>query len=319
MEKILITGGAGFIGSHLVDFYIKDFEVYVIDDLSMGSIENLPNNPNLKFIRGSVTNKGLLTDTLKSIHFKYIYHLAAVASVQDSIERPIETHEVNSLSTLYLLELVREYQPNIEKVIFSSSAAVYGDDPKLPKSEKDGVLPLSPYAIDKYSSERFMIIYHQLHRIPAVAVRFFNVYGERQNPNSPYSGVISIITDKFINQKKGLEDTLIVYGDGEQTRDFVNIADVVNALVLVAKSSDANGDVYNIGQGRQTSLNDIIRYYNEITGITLKAAYQENRLGDIKDSLADISKIRTLGYVPKIDITSGLLMYWNGVNKTFNF
>lgn len=315
MEKILVTGGAGFIGSHLVDFYIKDYEVFVLDDLSMGSLANLPDHSNLRFIEGSVKDENLLTEIIKDNQFKYIFHLAAVASVQDSIERPIETNQVNSLSTLYLLELVRKYQTNIEKMIFSSSAAVYGDEEKLPKHETDGVLPLTPYAIDKYSSERYMVIYQQLHQIPTVAVRFFNVYGERQNPNSPYSGVISIITDKFINQKQGADNMLNVYGDGEQTRDFVNVADVINALVLVAKSADSKGNVYNIGQGKQTSLNEIIKIYEDIAGIKLKVNYQESRLGDIKDSLADIGKIQILGYTPKVDITAGLTRYWNYVYK----
>lgn len=315
MEKILITGGAGFIGSHLVDYYIQNFEVFVIDDLSMGSLKNLPEHSNLNFIKGSVQDVNLLTKIIKKNQFKYIFHLAAIASVQDSIERPIETNQVNSLSTLYLLELVRKHQANIEKLVFSSSAAVYGDIKKLPKNEKDGVLPLTPYAIDKYSSERYMIIYQQLHRIPTVAVRFFNVYGERQNPNSPYSGVISIVTDKFINQKQGKDDILNIYGDGEQTRDFVNVADVINALVLVAESPKAKGDVYNIGLGSQTSLSEIIKIYNNITGIKLKINYEESRLGDIKDSLADIEKLKALGYRPVVDITTGLNKYWKFIYK----
>lgn len=315
MEKILVTGGAGFIGSHLVDFYIGNYEVFVLDDLSMGSLGNLPDHSNLKFIEGSVTDENLLTETIKNNQFKYIYHLAAVASVQDSIERPIETNRVNSLSTLYLLELVRKYQKSIEKMIFSSSAAVYGDVKKLPKHETDGVLPLTPYAIDKYSSERYMVIYQKLHNVPTVAVRFFNVYGERQNPNSPYSGVISIVTDKFINQKQGDNDILNIYGDGEQTRDFVNVADVINALVLVAESPNSKGNVYNIGQGKQISLNNIIKIYTNITGVELQINCEESRLGDIKDSVANIDKIQALGFTPKVDITTGLKKYWDTAYK----
>ena len=196
--KYFVSGGAGFIGSTLVNRLIEEGnEVIVVDDLSMGNVNNLIDNKRLTFFKADIRDIELVREIFKNNSFSYIFHLAAVASVADSIERPFETHQVNMEATLDLLELAKETQKNLKRFVFASSAAVYGDDQVLPKSEISRIKPLSPYAIDKYSSEQYVLLYNTLYGLPTSAVRFFNVYGPNQNPSSPYSGVLSIITNHF--------------------------------------------------------------------------------------------------------------------------
>jgi len=224
MEKILITGSAGFIGSTLANYYSRENQVYAIDNLSMGKLENLEESENLTFIQGSVTDRPFMENILSSHKFDYIFHLAAIASVEDSVRRPIETHEVNFRSVLELLELTKKYQNNLKRLVFSSSAAVYGDEPTIPKHENSVIHPMTPYAIDKFGAEKMVLAYCRLYDLPTSAVRFFNVYGPKQNLSSPYSGVISILVDKyrkFMNNEPNVSFSL--FGDGEQSRDFVFI------------------------------------------------------------------------------------------------
>ncbi|MBA5253085.1 NAD-dependent epimerase/dehydratase family protein [Enterococcus hirae] len=309
MEKILITGGAGFIGSTLANHLGKENVVIVVDDLSMGKVENLEMDRNITFIEGDVADSVLMEEIIRANQFDYIFHLAAVASVADSVARPVETHRVNFESVLMLLELVRKYQPNLKRIVFSSSAAVYGDEPTLPKKEESIIRPLTPYAIDKFAAEQYVLDYCHLYDVPGSAVRFFNVYGPNQNPNSPYSGVISILVDRYKKQLAGEKTSFTLYGDGSQSRDFVYIDDVIQALLLVANKEAALGQQFNVGTGKATTLLKLIQTIDQILETELALEYQPERSGDIHDSLADISKIQSIGYLPNYDVLSGMKSY----------
>lgn len=309
MEKILITGGAGFIGSTLANHLGKENVVIVVDDLSMGKVENLEMDRNITFIEGDVADSVLMEEIIRANQFDYIFHLAAVASVADSVARPVETHRVNFESVLMLLELVRKYQPNLKRIVFSSSAAVYGDEPTLPKKEESIIRPLTPYAIDKFAAEQYVLDYCHLYDVPGSAVRFFNVYGPNQNPNSPYSGVISILVDRYKKQLAGEKTSFTLYGDGSQSRDFVYIDDVIQALLLVTNKEAALGEQFNVGTGKATTLLTLIQTIDQILETELALEYQPERSGDIHDSLADISKIQSIGYLPNYDVLSGMKSY----------
>lgn len=309
MNKFLITGGAGFIGSTLANHLSKDNSVIVIDDLSMGKEDNLDKNVNITFLKGSVTDRNLMTEILAVNDFDYIFHLAAIASVADSVERPIETHKVNFDSVLMLLELVRKHQKNLKRLVFSSSAAVYGDEPTLPKKEESVIRPLTPYAIDKFAAEQYVLDYNHLYGIPTSAVRFFNVYGPNQNPESPYSGVISILVDRYKKMKDHLEASFTLFGDGLQSRDFVFIEDVIQALLLVSKKKEALGRQFNVGTGNEITLVELIGVINEILNVKLTVYKDTERDGDIKASVADISRLRGIGYDTNFSIHEGMVKY----------
>ena len=310
MSKILITGGAGFIGSNLAKVLVKeeDNKVVVVDDLSMGQIENLE-GLDLRFIEHDITDKEFMHHLLREYKFDYIFFLAAVASVADSVERPLETHAVNQEAVLDTLEFIHHNQLPLKRFLFTSSAAVYGNLPDMPKSENTRCQPLTPYAVDKYAAERFTIDYEGLYGVPTVAVRFFNVFGPNQNADSPYSGVLSIITDKLKN-----DEVFNLYGDGSQTRDFVYVADVVKALRLVATKTP-KATVYNVAQGGETSLLDLIKMYEKVSGKKLKINKMPVRKGDITKSIADISKIKSIGFKPDWPLERGLKAYWEYENR----
>lgn len=303
-NNILITGGAGFIGSTLANALLPDNKVIVLDDLSMGDFNNLDESINLTKIEGNLVDKELLGKIFSENEFDYIFHLGAVASVADSVARPYETHQVNFDSTMTILEILRTRKSKLKRFIFSSSAAVYGDEPTLPKREESVIRPLTPYAIDKFASEKMAMIYNLLYDIPTSATRFFNVYGPNQNPESPYSGFISILVDRLKNEKE-----LTIFGNGEQTRDFVYIEDVVNALLLIATSDKSRGQVYNVGTGSRITLNDLVKLSQEITGKKISIKFDKEREGDIRDSISDISKLRNIGYEPNVDLALGMKKY----------
>lgn len=309
-SKILVTGGAGFIGSNLVESLIdgSNNEIVVVDDLSMGKIENLPNSPHLHFFKQSITDKKFMNQLLISWQFDYIFLLAAVASVADTIARPLETHYVNQDANLNILETIRVNKLHVRKVLFASSAAVYGNNPDLPKKECSPIDPLSPYAIDKFSTERFVIDYGRLYGIPTVCTRFFNVYGPKQNPKSPYSGVLSLISNAIIKQNK-----FTIFGDGKQIRDFVYVEDVIHALRILITNDNAMHDVFNVATGIGEDLNTVIRIFESISGKQLDVKYDKPRQGDIKESRADISKLVKLNYSPKNSLKIGLTKYWNNL------
>lgn len=308
MAKVLITGGAGFIGSNLAHALVKDNEITIVDDLSMGKKENIA-DIDVNFYEHDVCDSVFMHRLLDEGNFDYIYYLAAVSSVADSVVRPIETHRVNEESVLDTLEYIRVNKLPIKRFLFTSSAAVYGNLHDFPKSKISHVQPLTPYAVDKYASERFTIDYGNLYKLPTVAVRFFNVYGPRQNPESPYSGVLSIITDCMKNNKP-----FTLYGDGSQTRDFVYVDDVVDALIKITTDTNQS-TVYNIADGKETALIDVIHTYEDISGIKLHINHKSNRSGDISKSKADISKLKSIGFEPRWSLKEGLQNYWRYYSK----
>ena len=307
--KYLITGGAGFIGSTLANYLSKENSVIVIDDLSMGKEENLIKSSKLQFINGSVTDSELMNDILSNNTFDYVFHLAAIASVADSVESPVETHQVNFESVLMLLELIRKYQKGLKRLVFSSSAAVYGDEPTLPKKEESVIRPLTPYAVDKFAAEQYVLDYNHLYGVKTSAVRFFNVYGPNQNPESPYSGVISILVDRYKKIQKGEDTQFILFGEGSQSRDFVFIEDVVQALLLVAKKEESLGKQFNVGTGIATTLNGLIEIIDRTLGFKLPLEHEAERDGDIKESVADISRLKSLGFTPSFSVREGMKKY----------
>lgn len=313
-KSIFITGGAGFIGSTLANYLSKENSIIIVDDLSMGKKENLIKSSNIEFVNGSVSNKELMNDILSKSTFDYIFHLAAIASVADSVERPVETHQINFESVLLLLELIKNYQKDLKRLVFSSSAAVYGDEPTLPKQEESVIRPLTPYAVDKFAAEQYVLDYYHLYGIPTSAVRFFNVYGPNQNPESPYSGVISILVDRYKKLQSGMETQFTLFGDGSQSRDFVFIEDVIQALLLVANKEEALGRQFNVGTGNAISLIELIKVIDEALELSLTVKHETERDGDIKDSVADISRLKSLGFKPNFSIHEGMQKYLESEN-----
>lgn len=289
--KFVITGGAGFIGSNLAGALATENEVVVIDDLSSGKIENLA-GLDVKLVRGSVTDIELLRVAFAGA--ECVFHQAAVASVPKSVEDPIGTSRIGIEGTLNVLVAARD--AGIDRIVYASSSAIYGDSDQLPKSEDMCPDPKSPYAVSKLAGERFCCVFNELYGMKNVALRYFNAYGPRQDPNSEYAAVIP----RFISAL--LEGELpIIYGDGEQTRDFVYVMDVVRANILASNSRSVG--VCNIASGESMSLNRLV-------GIMWKDAvmpiYAEPRPGDVRHSLADISKAEKIGYMPAYTMEEGL-------------
>lgn len=311
MSRVLITGGAGFIGSFLAHRLVaNNDQVVIVDDLSMGRLANFADiKSKVTFYKHTVCDESFMHTLLLNGKFDYIYYLAAVSSVADSVARPWYTHLVNQESVINTLEFIRTQHLPIKKFLFTSSAAVYGNAEDFPKTEDSHVDPLTPYAIDKYASERYTIDYGRLYNIPTVAVRFFNVYGPRQNPDSEFSGVLSIVTKCL---KNNLPFTL--YGDGSQTRDFVYVEDVVEALIKIATETN-EPTVYNIANGDETPLIDVIHLYEEIAGMKLNITQKEARQGDINKSRADVSKLKGIGFEPQWSLQAGLTKYWKYYSK----
>ena len=284
-RRILVTGGAGFIGSHLVEALLaKGYKVGVLDNLSTGKLDNLPmGNANLKLIVGDVADSAVVEEAMRDC--SAVVHLAAVASVQASVDDPVATHQSNFVGTLNVCEHM--LNAGIKRVVFASSAAIYGNngegsaiDEDTPKS------PLTPYASDKLSSEYYLDFYRREHGLEPVILRFFNIFGPRQDPSSPYSGVISIFTERAISQKP-----VAIFGDGQQTRDFVYVKDLVSILVQAVEASDPKPGAVNVGLSRSTSLNDLIAELAHATGTPLAVTYQAARQGDIRHSRANNSRL----------------------------
>ncbi|MEA5037828.1 UDP-N-acetylglucosamine 4-epimerase [bioreactor metagenome] len=295
--QYLITGGAGFIASHIAEELIRqNHDVVLLDDMSAGSTKNIL--PGAEFIRGSVTDRTLLAEICKTHTFEGIFHLAAVASVQKSIEDPILVHEVNATGTLNILNAAKEH--SIRKVVLSASAAAYGDNPVFPKREDMLPEPLSPYAVSKIAGEMYCRNFADLFGVETVALRYFNVFGPRQDPNAEYAAVIPKFIEKIVRGQNP-----VIFGDGNQTRDFVFVKDVVQANLL-AMNSAACG-IFNIGTGIQTSLNDLAAMIMRAAGVTCEIIYEAPRPGDIRYSVADITKAgKELGYAPKYSIEDGI-------------
>ncbi|MBC2177770.1 NAD-dependent epimerase/dehydratase family protein [Listeria booriae] len=310
-HTILVTGGAGFIGSHLVEALgnKKTNTIIVFDNLSTGSLANIPNQENVVFVEGNVHSEEDIAHLFSNFQFDYIYHLAAIASVAESVNHPLATHQVNMDATIYLLEATRAQEKTVLKFVFASSAAVYGAEPTLPKTELSVIDPITPYGIDKYASEKYVTSYGRLYGLNVAVARFFNVYGPRQNPSSPYSGVLSILTEVAKQVKQGQEASFHVFGDGEQVRDFVFVNDIVQGLMLLGTKSGSQAEAFNIGSGEKHTLRDIITVYETLLETKIPLTYCEARTGDIKYSYASIEKIIQLGYKPTFTIHQGLEKY----------
>ena len=297
--KALVTGGAGFIGSHIVDRLLQDgHEVIVLDDFSTGHQENLAKNEKLEIVEGDIRDFKTVNACMQGVD--WVFYKAAVASVPKTVNDPIGSSAVNYQGSLHVLEAARQNRAN--RVVFASSTALYGDEPTLPKVETMLPVTLSPYAVDKLASEYACGMYSSLYGLETVSLRYFNVYGPRQDPYSPYSGVISIFADK-LNQ--GAAPT--IFGDGEQTRDFVYVSDVVEANMQAISSVAAVGQVINIATGSKITLNQLLNTFCEIKQVEFSAEYRDPRQGDIKESYANVDKAATLlGWNPTVELTQGL-------------
>lgn len=296
--RVLVTGGAGFIGSHLCERLLAEgHEPRVLDNLSTGKRANLPSGK-IDFIEGDIRNRDQVNSAVAGCDA--IVHLAAVASVQATIDDPVGTHGANFVGTLNLLEAAR--QSRVRRFLYASSAAVYGDSAALPVGEDEVLRPLSPYAADKLAGEHYLFFYARKHDLAATAFRFFNIYGPRQDPSSPYSGVISIFVDRA---KMGEPVTL--YGDGEQTRDFVYVADLAGILCRALSQPALNGQAVNVGRGTECSLLALLQELQRLYGRSIERRHEPARVGDIRRSCADVTKLRRfLGDVPKTALGTGL-------------
>lgn len=304
MQRCLVTGGAGFIGSNLVERLIREgIQIRVLDNLSTGFFENIkPFQEVIDFKQGDVRDFDTLKEAMSNV--EVVFHQAAMVSVPKSVENPIEAAIVNDLGTLNVLEAAR--RRGVIKVVLASSCAVYGDLPRLPKREDMETRPLSPYAASKLNGETYAYLYGHLYGVETVCLRYFNVYGPRQDPTSPYSGVISIFMDKAA---RGELPT--IYGDGEQYRDFVYVADVVQANLLAAYQENISSAVINIGTGNYVTVNGLWKNIANLVGMQGEPEKADSRPGDIRESVADISRARELlDYKPQYSFQEGLELTW---------
>lgn len=296
--KVVVTGGAGFIGSHIAEQWINDgAEVHVIDNLRSGFLSNLENLNGVIFHKGSVTDKSLVFDVLQDAD--YVHHLAALVSVPESIEKPYECVEINIIGLLNILEAARHYK--VKKVVFSSSAAVYGDNEELPKTINSIPDPKSPYGITKLEGEYYLKMYNKEYGLGTVSLRYFNVFGPRQNPNSQYAAAIPIFIKKAL-----ADEPVTIFGDGTQTRDFIYVKDVVKANLLAAKNDKVSG-VFNVALGKSISINEIAKEIIKLTNSKSQIVYEEERKGDIKHSVASIKEtVEQLNFHPENSLIEGL-------------
>lgn len=299
VKKVVVTGGAGFIGSHLVSELVgRGYRVTILDDLSTGRMENieeLVKNHDAEFIRGGITDLALLQQVFKDT--LYVFHQAAFVSVPGSIADPQISHEVNLTGTLNVLLAARDN--NVKKVIFASSSSVYGDTPTLPQKEDMTPQPLSPYAVTKLAGEYYCQVFYENYKLPTVCLRYFNVYGPRQDPDSQYAAVIPRFIKNVIEGKPP-----VIFGDGQQTRDFTFVKDVVAGSILAA-DSDAVG-IFNVSGGKRITINRLAEVIIELVGNKVAPVHQEARPGDIKHSLADVTRAKAFGYEPAYSLKAGL-------------
>jgi nucleoside-diphosphate-sugar epimerase len=308
MDKYLITGGAGFIGSNIVKKVLDNGDfVRVVDNFSTGRKENIVEflgNPNFELLEGDLTNLETAKKAVRGMDF--VLHQAAVPSVPRSIEDPITSNSANIDATLNLLVAARDEK--VKKVVYASSSSVYGDNPDLPKREDFPVRPISPYALTKYAGERYCQIFWNIYRLPTTCLRYFNVFGPKQNPFSQYSAVIPKFIDCFLQN-----ESPVILGTGEQSRDFTFVDNVVSANLLAAKSEKGNGEVLNVACNDRISLNQLVGHLAKISGKDIKPEYKDARAGDVLHSQADISKASELiGYRPLVNFEEGL-------KKTFDW
>jgi nucleoside-diphosphate-sugar epimerase len=300
MGPCLVTGGAGFIGSHIVRRLLKDGrQVRVLDDFSSGKRENLAEAAGrIELVEGDVCDVPTVARCMKGV--EWVFHLAARASVPRSVEQPRPAHEVNVTGTLNLLIAARDAR--VRRFVYSASSSAYGDTPTLPKREDMRAQPLSPYAASKLAAEHYCACWTHVYGLQTIALRYFNVFGPRQDPTSTYAAVIPAFVSRMLRGQRP-----VIYGDGEQSRDFCFIDNVVSANLLATEAPEVHGEVVNIACGDRTTLNQIVADINKLLGTSIMPEYQPPRAGDVRHSLADISAARQLiGYEPRVMFAEGL-------------
>lgn len=300
VKACVVTGGAGFIGSHLVRRLVKNgVKVKVVDNLTSGTLDNLEGIEGpVDFMGGDIRDLDCLGSAFAGS--QVVFHQAALTSVPASVGNPVLTNEVNVTGTLNVLTAAK--QCRVKRVVMASSSAVYGNSPVLPKSEDHILEPMSPYAISKHVGEMYSTFFSQSQGLETVCLRYFNVYGPKQNPNSEYAAVIPIFISRMLSGK-----TPVIYGDGHQSRDFVHVDDVVTANLLAASAENVSGEVFNIAVGRSFNLNQLVDILNDTLGTQLIPEYQPERKGDVKHSSASIDKARRmLKFAPSISFEEGI-------------
>jgi nucleoside-diphosphate-sugar epimerase len=300
IRKALVTGGAGFIGSHLVEALVHNkCQVTVLDNLASGSLANLSAvRERVRFVQGDIQDENTLNEAAEECDT--IFHQAAIVSVTQTVNQPVASALVNDIGTIKVMDAARSN--GIRRVVLASSSAVYGDAPQLPKMESMIPAPLSPYAVQKLTNEYYADLYYRLYGLETVCLRYFNVYGPRQDPSSPYSGVISIFMSKAL-----AGPAPVIYGDGRQTRDFVFVGDVVRANLLAATRSDAAGRVFNVGTSHSVAINSLWQMIATLAQCRLEPRYEARRSGDVLHSLASIQRAKeNLGFQPSVPFEEGL-------------
>ncbi len=311
-----ITGGAGFIGSHLLEYLLshKAGRIVVLDDLSSGSLENLKQAENYKgfeFVNGSICDLTVCEKALTGVDF--VMHQAALCSVPRSLANPVATNEVNVSGFLNVLMAAKKN--GVKRMVYASSSSVYGDSKILPKSETNPVSPLSPYAVSKYTNELYASVFARNFGMNLIGLRYFNIFGPRQSPGGPYAAAIPLFVSALLDKRAP-----IIFGDGEQTRDFTFVENVVQANIrALFAPAEANGNVFNIACGEQTSISQLFKLLAASADSTLAPEYKPYRAGDVKDSIADISKAKTLlGYEPEVNFGIGIETTWKWFKENYN-
>ncbi len=299
MASYLVTGGAGFIGSHLAEELVRrGHRVRVADSLVTGKRRNLDHIAGVEFLEGDLADLPFAQRAVAGMD--YVLHQAAIPSVPRSVNDPMTSNRANADATLSVLVAARD--AGVKRLVFAGSSSEYGNTPTLPKTEDMAPSPLSPYALQKVVGTAYCQMFTRLYGFETVVTRYFNVFGPRQDPSSPYSGVISVFATAL---SEGRRPT--IYGDGEQTRDFTYVANVVDGVLRACEASKAAGEAINVACGTRISLNELLAVMNRIVGTKLEAIYEKERAGDVKDSQADIRKAQALlGYQPLVDLEEGL-------------
>src|SRR5687768_4969605 len=299
MAKYLVTGGAGFIGSHISEELVRrGHTVRVADSLITGKRSNLDHVPGVEFLEGDLAEEAFAKRAVEGV--QYVLHQAAIPSVPRSVKDPIASNRANVDATLNVLVAARD--AGVKRLVFAGSSSAYGNTPTLPKREDMPSNPLSPYALQKVVGEQYLQMFTRLYGLETVSIRYFNVFGPRQDPTSPYSGVISVFATALIENRSPK-----IYGDGEQTRDFTYVANVVDGVLRACEAPGASGEVINVATGGRISLNQLFETMKKLVSATVQPTYDEPRAGDVKDSQADIAKARRiLGYEPTISFEEGL-------------
>jgi nucleoside-diphosphate-sugar epimerase len=295
----LVTGGAGFIGSHLTEELVRRGErVRVVDSLVTGKRQNLAHIPGVEFVEGDLADVDIAQRAVEGVDF--VLHQAAIPSVPRSVQDPLTSHRANVDATLNVLIAARD--AGVKRVVYAGSSSAYGDTPTLPKVETMGTAPLSPYALQKLVGEQYCQMFTQLYGLETVTIRYFNVFGPRQDPSSPYSGVISLFISALCEKRRP-----VIYGDGEQTRDFTYVANVVDGVLRARNAPGTSGEVVNVATGGRISINTLFQSVRDLVGGGVDPVYSPARAGDVRDSQADIDKARRLlGYEPHISFEEGL-------------